>query len=550
MAPVTVGDIMGMAFPRGTVLKAGEKGLNKQVTWARTLRTRVPAFDALEGGEVALLSTRSISLLDEQLTLSYVIRSLAGLSVSAMAVEGEIDWAAVETAEELCLPLFHLPAGTNLRVVEKSVISLIVNRQAELQHRGTQIYRELAQLALEDRGLPAIALRLSQIAGKIVIIEDEDFRVICIGGAEALPDRERLPEMLLSGRALPRWIGTVALTSTSPPVLLLPCGESEYSRFVSPIIVREVVAGYVSIMAPHAELEEIDRVATSRSAAVCAMEMSKHLAIMETENRLRGGIVDDLLAGSIDDEPTMIARAKQLGHDITLPHAVVVVATERPDGASMDGWEAGQQRAARILERRIERAFTRNGLHPLCRPRGTKTVVLVPLPSDKAEKALKTLVEEAHRELTDSHLMALVSIGVGRLYSDINDLKKAYREAEQALLVGQKLYGKGHWTLFGDLGIYRLFFHLKGTPELADLNEETIAKIAAYDQKHDSELLKTLETFFHCLGNLSRTAETLYLHRNTLIYRMERIQEITGLDLDDAESRLCLQVALKMRMFN
>ncbi|NJO85200.1 MAG: PucR family transcriptional regulator, partial [Blastochloris sp.] len=58
-------------------------------------------------------------------------------------------------------------------------------------------------------------------------------------------------------------------------------------------------------------------------------------------------------------------------------------------------------------------------------------------------------------------------------------------------------------------------------------------------------LLKTLDAFFAGLGNLARTAEILHVHRNTLLYRLERIKKISGLDLDNAEDRLALWIALK-----
>ena len=86
---------------------------------------------------------------------------------------------------------------------------------------------------------------------------------------------------------------------------------------------------------------------------------------------------------------------------------------------------------------------------------------------------------------------------------------------------------------------------LRESPELWDFYRTTLAALTDYDRKQHAELLKTLEAFFANLGNLARAAEALHVHRNTLLYRLERITEISGLNLDDSEERLALWLALK-----
>ena len=86
---------------------------------------------------------------------------------------------------------------------------------------------------------------------------------------------------------------------------------------------------------------------------------------------------------------------------------------------------------------------------------------------------------------------------------------------------------------------------LRESPELEEFYRATLAALADYDRRQEGELLKTLEAFFANLDNLARTAAALHIHRNTLLYRLGRIAEISGLDLDDPEERLALWLALK-----
>jgi purine catabolism regulator len=76
--------------------------------------------------------------------------------------------------------------------------------------------------------------------------------------------------------------------------------------------------------------------------------------------------------------------------------------------------------------------------------------------------------------------------------------------------------------------------------------EETVGPLMEHDRAHGTELVKTLESYFECNGNVKKMASRLYTHYNTVIYRLRRIEGITGLDLRDPEARLNLQMGLKI----
>ena len=98
-----------------------------------------------------------------------------------------------------------------------------------------------------------------------------------------------------------------------------------------------------------------------------------------------------------------------------------------------------------------------------------------------------------------------------------------------------------------DLGLYRLLYHLRGMQELRAFYNQTLGPLAAYDRRTGGDLLATLEAYFASRANLSETARRLNLHRNSLLYRVQRIEETGQVDLQDPEALLALQVALKAR---
>jgi purine catabolism regulator len=99
----------------------------------------------------------------------------------------------------------------------------------------------------------------------------------------------------------------------------------------------------------------------------------------------------------------------------------------------------------------------------------------------------------------------------------------------------------------GDLGVYQLVLSLSDQEKLLAFTEQTLGVLIEYDARQKADLIKTLEAFFACHGNLSQTSEMLIVHRNTLLYRINRINDIAEIDLNRPETRLALHLALTIR---
>jgi purine catabolism regulator len=134
--------------------------------------------------------------------------------------------------------------------------------------------------------------------------------------------------------------------------------------------------------------------------------------------------------------------------------------------------------------------------------------------------------------------------GIGRPAGELPFWKDSYREASQALSMAARLREQKP-LYFADLSVYRLLFQLEGNPELEAFCREALGPLLEYEGGGD--LLETLEAFCERLGNLSQTAEKLFIHRNSLLYRMERIAQIAGLDMNNPDTRLSVHLALKVR---
>ena len=121
----------------------------------------------------------------------------------------------------------------------------------------------------------------------------------------------------------------------------------------------------------------------------------------------------------------------------------------------------------------------------------------------------------------------------------------ARREAEQTLVIGRHLFGPRHLTRYAGVRLHSLLYELRSSSDLWALYHRSLDGLIRYDKQHDGRLLLTLEGYFAAQGNLTLVGERLKIHRTTLLRRLKRIGELTGLRLTHSEDALALQVALE-----
>ena len=523
---VTVDDVWHGALPKETQMVAGAAGMRREVVWCTALRARPPAFTPLRGGELLLINPHVLSAVDGRLTLARLLESLAGQGVAGAAVSGRVSVEARRVADAHGLPLFALPVGLALDQVEQQVLRYVVDRRAELHERAQDLHRQLSELALAGRGLPALLARLHELTGIPVVLE-HDSRVDYVGAGERLP--EDLAAAIAAERpALDEWLREVPLSAFDPPVALRSL-VSGRARLIAPILVQGSIAGFLSLLGTDGELGELHRLAVGRAAHACAIELVRARAARDARDEAEEELLDALTAGRPGSHEAARERAKRKGFDVDAPYLVVTADA------------AASGKAARIRgawERQL--AVMRSSA--LVRDRGATTIALISLTGRRAPEP-KALVDQLHRAARAA-TAAEVAVGYGAVRSGATGVASAAREAEQALTMGRRLFGPDSATAFSDLGLYRLLYALQPLPELRDFRDQALARLHGKDR--GGVLLQTLGAYLATNGSPTDAADRLHLHRNTVLYRLGRLEDLLQVDLRDAEVRLGLHLALKI----
>jgi purine catabolism regulator len=529
-ALITVRDVWRGALPEGSELVGGGAGLERRVEWATTLRTRPPAFEAIKGGEMALVPVASIRLLDERLDLADVMTGLAEKGGVAVAVVGDASPGSLGVAERRHMPLLRLPDGVHVTEIQQSVVRFIVEQRTVLHERGQLLQMELMQLALGGAGADAIVARLGEVTGRVVAWHDAAGRLRSVAGQ--LPGA--VLEALGNGEELLRWVAGQTVPAADPPVneFGLPRGRT---RLVAPIPGRDGVHGFVSLIGEEHELGQIDRVGVARGASACAIELDRERAVLRARDDLEGELVAALLDGSYGSEAGATERARRLGFDIGGHFSVLVVRSHNSGAAALDTLTVA---ARRCLSRRAPGSLVAAHDAAAC-------VILAEPATDAVDHA--RLVAEALRADCAAALREEVLVGVGRSRSGPQGVRQSQREAEHALRISARLKTPRAVATFADLGLHRLLVAMTQHAEMDDFYQQTAGALVAYDDRTGSGLMETLDAFFHSHGSPTDTAQRLHLHRNTVLYRLRRIEEIGGLRLDDPATRLNLHLCLRIR---
>ncbi len=490
---VTVREVWELALPRDTALLGGAGGLDRPVAWCACLRATFPVFDDLEEDYVAVANLGLARRLDSRLMPRYLLEQLHRLGASAFVIDEALKSGEGQLADELALPVLRLPPGSDLHDVERDILRTLVDREGQLARREKEI-RQRVQRAFSRGGMEAVANDLARFSSARVVVEQEN-------GVGLVQSEGLLENESASGADFPIEVGGRSLGR-----LVLYRGS----------------------------IGSLDRIYAREAAEMCGVEMLRRLSRRETEVRLGVTLVDRLLEEEVDEDG-LISRFLHLGYDPSPDRCHVVVAVGATEGSE------GEDTAGETLERDLRRAAQLEGPVVLSLLYRESHLLFCGFDASVNESQARRWIRRVL-----SNIQLDQELGVSRIVQGLEGLREGARQALGAWELGQKIAGCGGACYYEELGLYRLLADLRDRDSLDRFCEDVLGPLLRYDAANGTELVHTLEIFFRENSNVSQAAQALYVHRNTLTYRLDRIAEITGLDLNDAEARLCLQLALKI----
>ncbi|HTA98295.1 MAG TPA: helix-turn-helix domain-containing protein [Solirubrobacteraceae bacterium] len=237
----------------------------------------------------------------------------------------------------------------------------------------------------------------------------------------------------------------------------------------------------------------------------------------------------------------LIARGAELSLELK-DGASVIVARAHPQAPTEEGWRA----RARAVAERGARAVVGRSIAALSERDGAAGVEILLLVPGSEEPVAARAAEAVLREMESALSGYTFALGRSRIAEDPSELSRAGSEALLAANVAEGGSQEGVLA-FEQTGAYRLLLSAmsENPSELQRFYAETVEPLVAYDEQYETDLLQTLETFLEADGNVAGTAQRLFTHRHTVYYRLERVRELTDLDVSSSDGREKLSLGLK-----
>jgi DNA-binding PucR family transcriptional regulator len=411
--------------------------------------------------------------------------------------------------------------------------------------------------------LQSLAETLGHLLGNSVTIETPGHELLAFSAMQGPVDRVR-EETILRRRGQPEALAWAireghvsAIRKSGRPVRVPPNPEIGFSgRLAMRVSAEGEVLAIIWVADTNRPLNERDEAVMRQAAEAAAAILLQQREAAQKEAELRTEILEDIVHGRISTPESIRALARGLGWDIDRLQQALVITIDRLEELRLQHARQSGRRLQRVRERLAEIVRLETlAVDPeaVIGPRQSGVIVLFAAgeqaagrsqaDEDARKAAALRLAGNIVKRVASLIPELTVTVGVGRAFSSFLEIAESVREAELAARLGTSLWGGNRAVHYSDLGIHRTLFLLQ---EHEEMITPALQRILDHDARYHSDYTRTLEAYFACMGRLRPAAERLAIHRNTLEYRLHRIEELAGVSLDDPNNRLALELSLKL----
>ncbi|MGF6899762.1 PucR family transcriptional regulator [Paraburkholderia sp. GAS348] len=498
---------------------AGEQNLDREITWVHMV-DHPDIVDWIKPGEL-LLTTGYNWPTEEEASRNLVRKlsevGLAGVVLAVPHFRDRFPPAAIEEADRVGVPLLELPWEVPFSQVTHEILEKIINFQAEIIERSEQLHRALTNAAVFASSLSDIALALSTLLGRPVTFSDINGHVL--GGSEDVDTIKRIEQQFVD--AIHKDTQALRLVDAPHPTVVefaLPDGPT--SRLCLPVRLQDAVVGLIWLDLTGGTSHELDSRAIEHASVVAALHLMHQRQLVQQEERLGYALVAGLLDGEFNPTTSALERARVCGWSDSRQYRVCLVLLDEPiplttDGlARREGWIESLKRQLRARELPELLAIWLNQIK-----------FIVP-----ADAPLNTLWEA----ITDRH----AALAVSRVHTGVKGMATGAQDVDA--LVPSLRPGRIHQ--FDEILFPRT---LMGDAAARDMLIERLVKPLTEKRRGES-LLETLACLADEGFQLANTSKALGIHISTLRYRLERIESVLSVSLEDPRMRFEIQVAMAL----
>lgn len=307
---------------------------------------------------------------------------------------------------------------------------------------------------------------------------------------------------------------------------------------------RDLV-GYVVIGKENENLDAFDQLAVDLIRNIYSVQFIKQKLVLDTKAQIKDNFIERLLEKEVKEIDKILQYANHFQWDVFRSHRVAVLSIKMEEDS--DSIFEQETKMAFVYEELKTKIYNYHSNIIFSR-KGEVFILIIPAEMEEPDEKTfwKNLNEKIQKWLSEIFKYGSGLIGIGGKTNKLDDYYQCYRQALQTLNILSGNRTSKNYAFFEDLGSYTLLHLIKDTTEAHYFMKNYIEKLLIYSKKNNINLFQTLRVYLEQNGSIKNTSEKLFIHRSTLLYRLERIKEILELDIDDSDIRFNLMMTYKL----
>jgi len=527
---LTVNDILKRKTFTSARVIAGSKGLTRQVKWSHILE--VKEFESLINGGELILTTGVGLQLDHPTKHNYVKslieKNAAGICIEIGTYFNEIPIELIKLADEHDFPIIIFEEIVKFVDITQDLHTLIINQHHQMLTQLDTLSRKFIGLSLTPNGILKILQELHNYFQQNVLFITEDSK------SYYYPSESKNLET-----SIIEYIEKSKMDITEQKTFT----AAQITFALMPVRGLGQTWGHLCLQLEQHQSNEFFFLILDRAALAIAQILLRNKTIEERRQNMEDESVQNLMKGreyEKDDIHTYLPTANS-----KMYFRIFLIQMDFPNISIVEeDWEEVKLHRAML----VRTLFKRHGFFPAVSSRKTELSVIATFIADdclKQETDKFLHIIRSITEMKDQSYMGGRSckFGISRVYKEIDQVKVGYKEAKEVFKMQDCKIAKTYF--YEDLGIYRLLLTLKTSGYLEDYVNDYLTAVLDYDKKMESTLFATLCVYLECNGVKNETAERLFIVRQTLYNRLDKLETILGKEFMEPSNRLALEVAIK-----
>lgn len=549
---ITVRELLNLSSMNNSKVLAGEKGLERNITRLNVME--VPdVINWVEEGEFLLTTAYSMkdNIQDlDQLIIDLNNKRVAGLGIKTKRYIKEIPIDTLALAESLDFPLIEIPYDISYSTILTESLTEIVNAHTNILSRISNIQNNLIKVMLDGGSLKEIATAIHDSNdGNTVVIKEYILGtsvILCSNDKETYI-KAIIEEEDLKRRTINEEYYSQRLYSRRIDLL----GKDEVNRITIPIYSGDIEYGCVYIWEDKRSLTPVEIKVIESSTPIIALDIHKKMSILEIESKDKTEFLKDLFSGKEDRLTKAMEKVSYHDFDINNSYSVMIIHIK--DSEIYKKYKSNvpnyiNQLKVKLLSI-IQRITIDTDNKVISTAWNDSIVMLFSSRADKntckVKEEIKRFCEKILKYAEYEGFNEYLYIGIGRNCDNPKEIWVSNKEALRVIEYQKNQLGS-KVVYYDDLGIYKILSFEGLKPELNRFYEDLLDGLVNYDMEKGTDLIATLQNYFQFEGNLKKISENMFVHYNTVVYRLQRIRDITNKSLDKYEDRLNLQIALQI----